>query len=226
MRAVPPSSISTGQRWMFAHGIICLVAMLTPSTSSADRSPAILQITIERIHAGGEARYGELEESMAETCVRLGCPNSYLALESVDPPREVWWFVEYATDAEVERVRQAYEQNRPLLSALTDLAALKEGIAGGAVEHMTKHRADLSIGASWRVGSEPFVAIATETATGSVFESADHAMFTVVSAASRVEADAVAAKLGLNARVFRVRPSWSRPAELWVAANPDFWQTR
>ena len=101
-----------------------------------------------------------------------------------------------------------------MLSALTDLAALKEDITGVPVEHMTKHRADLSIGASWRVGSEPFVAIATETATGSVFESAEHAMFTVVSAASLVEAEAVAAKLGLKARIFRVRPSWSRPAEL------------
>jgi len=211
---------------MFVHGIICLVAMLTPSTSSADRAPAILQITIEHLRAGAEARYGELEERMAETCSRLGCPNSYLALESVGPPREDWWFVEYATDAEVERVRQAYEQNRPLLSALTELAALKKDITGVPVEHMTKYRADLSVGAFWRVGSEPFVAIATETASGSVFESADHEMFTVVSASTLAEANAVAAKLGPNARVFHVRPSWSHPAELWVAANPDLWQTR
>lgn len=211
---------------MFAHGIICFVAMLTASTSFADRSPEILQITIERIHSGCEAAYGELEERMAETCVRLACPNSYLALESVTPPREVWWFVEYATEAEVERVRQAYEQNRPLLSALADLAALKKDITDAPVEHMTKHRADLSIGASWRIGSEPFVVIATKPATGGVFESADHAMFTVVSAASLVEADAVAVKLGVSARVFRVRPSWSRPAEFWVAANPELWQTR
>ena len=211
---------------MFVHGIICLVAMLTPSTSSADRAPAILQITIERVNTGAEARYGELEERMAETCIRFGCPNSYLALESVDPPREVWWFVEYATDAEVERVRRAYEQNRPLLSALTDLAALKEDLTGVPVEHMTNYRADLSVGASWRVGSEPFVAIVTETASGSVFESAEHAMFTVVSASSLAEANAVAAELGLNARIFHVRPSWSRPAELWVAANPDLWQMR
>jgi hypothetical protein len=200
--------------------------MLIPSTSSADRSPAILQITIERIHAGNEARYGQLEERMAASCLRLGCPNSYLALESVRAPKEVWWFVEYATDAEVERVRQAYEKNPQLLTALADLAALKKGITDMPVEHMTKRRGDLSIAAPWRIGSEPFVAIATEAAAGSVFESAEHAMFTVLSAASLVDADAVAAKLGPSARVFRVQPSWSRPAEVWVAANPELWQTR
>jgi len=200
--------------------------MLTPSTLSADQVPAILQITIERIHAGGEIRYGEIEERMAETCTRLGCPNSYLALEAVVPPTEVWWFVEYATDADVERVRQAYEQNRPLLSALADLAALKRDITDMPVEHMTKHRSGLSIGANWRVGSEPFVVIGTGAGTGSVFESAEHALFTVVAAASPVEANAVAARLGPGARVFRVRPSWSRPAAPWVAANPQLWQTR
>ena len=207
-------------------GIAWFLAMFMPLTSSADEPPAILQITIERIHAGGEARYDELEKGMVETCVRLKCPNSYLALESVDTPKEVWWFVEYATDVEVKRIRQAYEQNPSLLTALTDLAALKKGIADTPVGHMTKHRADLSIGAPWRVGTEPFVAIATLAASGSVFESVEHELFTVVSAASLLEADTVAATLGPTARVFRVQPSWSRPAESWVAANPELWQTR
>jgi hypothetical protein len=211
---------------MLAPEIICLVAMLTPATLSADQAPAILQITIERIHAGGEIRYGELEERMAEACTRLDCPNSYLALEAVAPPKEVWWFVEYASDADVERVKQAYEQNRPLLRALADLATLKSDITDTPVEHMTKRRGDLSIGATWRIGSDPFVVIGIGAGIGSVFESAEHAMFTVVSAASPVEANAVAAKLGPSARVFRVRPSWSRPAAPWVAANPEVWQTR
>src|SRR5690606_28315617 len=47
-----------------------------------------------------EARYGALEECMAEACGRLGCPNAYLALESVDGPKEVWWIVDYADDAD------------------------------------------------------------------------------------------------------------------------------
>jgi hypothetical protein len=211
---------------MFVYEIFCLVAMLTPSTSPADQSPSILQITIERVHVGGEARYGELEERMAETCRRLGCPNSYLAIESVLSPKEVWWFVEYATDSDVEHVRHAYEQNPPLLTALADLAALKKELTDAPVEHVTRHRADLSVAASWRIGSEPFVVIATQAAAGSVFESAEHAMFTVVSAASLVEAAATAARLGPGARVFRVQPSWSRPAEHWVAANPELWQRR
>jgi hypothetical protein len=47
--------------------------MLTASTSFADRSSAILQIRIERIHDVGETACGELEERMAEMCVRLAC---------------------------------------------------------------------------------------------------------------------------------------------------------
>jgi hypothetical protein len=113
-----------------------------------------------------------------------------------------------------------------LLSALADLAALKRDITDKPVERMTKHRGDLSIGANWRIGSEPFVVIEIGAGTGSVFESAEHAMFTVVAAASSLEADAVAARLGPSARVFRVQPSWSRPAAKWIAANPELWQTR
>jgi hypothetical protein len=200
--------------------------MLTSLSSRADTPPAILQITIERIHDGGEVRYGELERRMAETCARLECPNTYLALESIGLPKDVWWFVGYASDAEVERIKQAYKQNRTLLTALAELAARKKDLIDKPVEHMTRLRADLSAAAPWRVGFEPFVAIATTVTSGSVFESAEHRMFTVVAAASLAEADAIAARLGPSTRVFRVQPSWSRPAEVWVTANPKLWQRR
>jgi hypothetical protein len=163
---------------------------------------------------------------MAETCTRLECPNSYLALESIGPPKEVWWFVEYSTNAEVVRIKQAYKQNQTLLAALADLAALKKNITDIPVEYITKLRADLSISAPWRVGSEPFVAIATKATSGTVFESVEEKMFTVVAAASLAEADAIAARFGPSGRVFRVQPSWSRPAEVWVTSNAELWQTR
>ena len=58
------------------------------------------------------------------------------------------------------------------------------------------------------------------------FESAAHANFTVLSAPSLDAATTLAARFGASARAFRVRPSWSRPDEEWVRANPALWQRR
>ena len=198
--------------------------MLAPGTLPAQVPPAVLQITIERVQAGGEARYGELEERMAETCARLGCPNAYLALESVAGPKEVWWFVEYADEADVARVARAYAENAPLLAALTELAALKKDITDPAVEHMTRLRGDAAEAPAWRVGLEPFVVIAPRAAVGAVFESSEHAIFTILAALSSTEAARAAAELGAGARILSVQPAWSRPKDEWVDASPEIWR--
>jgi hypothetical protein len=209
----------------FSLRAVCLGLMLMPSLSAAEQPPAILQITIERIHASGEAAYGAIEEKLREVCVRLGCPNRYLALESIASPKEVWWLVAYATEDDVDRVAQSYARNEQLLNAMNDLAALKSEIVDAPTAHMTSHRVDSSDGAAWRVGFEPFVVIAEDAGSGAVFESREHRMFTFAAAASLPEAEAAAAKLGATARPFRVRPSWSVPEDAWAAANPQLWRT-
>jgi hypothetical protein len=211
---------------MIAAALLGPVAMLASQMSNAEQPPAILQITIERILPGGEPAYGELEERMAKACARLGCPNPYLALESVDAPKEVWWFVEHAEEAAVERLGRAYAANRPLLDALNDLAAQKKGITEAPIEHIARYQSERSVAEPWRVGSEPFAVIAIGAGRGAVFESAQLATFTVVSAPSLERARAAAADLRSNARVLRVRASWSRPAAVWVAANPVLWKSR
>jgi hypothetical protein len=203
--------------------LLSVVLLLMSAMAIAAEPPAVLQITIERVHPGGEARYSELEERMAESCMRLGCPNSYLALESIDAPKEVWWFVEHAAEADIERLGRAYAANPPLLDALNALAAQKKDIVDPPVEHITKYRAEQSAPGPWRVGSESYAVIATGARAGAVFESAQHALFTIVSAAALDDANAAAAKLGPSARIFRVRPTWSRPEDIWVAANPELW---
>ena len=160
---------------------------------------------------------------MAEACARLGCPNPYLALESVDAPKEVWWFVEHTDEAAIERLGRAYAANPPLLAALNELAAQKNGIAEQPVEHIMKYRSARSVAVAWRVGSDEFVVIAVGAEGGAVFESASLTRLAVVSTPSLDDARAAAARLGSSARIFRARPSWSRAAEAWLAANPTLW---
>jgi hypothetical protein len=200
-----------------------LLLMAITAFSEAFAQPSILQITLERIEPGRESEYGRIEEQLKQTCVRMGCPNAYLALESVSAPKEVWWLVMYESQADVERVAAAYAANEPLLKEMAALAALKKGLAAAPIEHMTKR---LGAAAAWRVGAEPFAVIATAVEAPGVaaFESADGARFAIVAAATRADADSVAARLGAGAGVFAVRPEWSKPDEAWAAANPRLWQ--
>jgi hypothetical protein len=59
---------------------------------------------------------------------------------------------------------------------------------------------------------------------GTVFETADHTRFVVMATRTREEADSKAVAAGGEAKVFAVRPYWTRPATEWVAADSAFWQ--
>jgi hypothetical protein len=208
--------------------LVSILATMTASAVAAQEPPPILQITIERIKLGGLAEYGVIEERLAEVCDRLGCPNSYLALLSVDEPKEVWWFVVYPSHADIDRVGHAYEQNQPLLKAMRELTALKKDITDEPIAYFTSYRADLSGDSAWRVGSEEFTVIATapDRSGGAVFEAPDGKLFEIVTEAKRADANSAAAKLGSTARVFEVRPTWSKPDGAWTAANPELWSER
>ena len=188
--------------------------------SPALAQPPILQITIERIKPGAEAEYGRIEERLKETCVRMGCPNAYLALESAATPKEVWWLVMYESQADAERVAAAYAANEPLRKEMAALGAVKENIADAPIAHMTERRGAAT---SWAVGAEPFalIAMGPGTAGAATFESKNGERFAIASAETRADAEAAAARLG--ARVFVMRPEWSKPDASWVAANPRLW---
>jgi hypothetical protein len=205
-----------------------LVLVMAPwAFGLAADAPPILQITIEPIRPGKEAEYGSIEEDLATLCARLGCPNRYLALLSVDAPREVWWLVAYESQAEVERVAAGYANNQPLLDAMSVLTAKKDGLAEAPTERWTKHRADLSDAAPWQIGATRFVVIATSAARGgAIFETADEQRFAIAGAETGAAATEAAARLGPSARTFEVRPTWSQPAEEWTMANPDLWMAR
>lgn len=197
---------------------------------AADEPPAILQLTIETIKPGSEVQYGTIEERLAQMCARHPCPNNYLALESTTVPKEVWWLNAYASQAEVDRIAQAYERDPALLRELRELSAQKRDLTDEPVNRMTTRRPDLGDSAPWRIGAVPFAVIAegrgAEPRLGAVFEAADGSRFTVIGATTRADAEAAAANLSTGARVFAVRASWSKPAQAWVEANPQLWVRR
>jgi hypothetical protein len=198
---------------------------------AAQQAPALLLITIETIKRGSEAQYDAIERRLSELCVGRGCPNDYLALESATPPTEVWWFVMYESQAEVDRIAKAYASDAALLRDLETLSTQKKQFTDEPVSRLTTRRADLAGSDSWRIGELPFAVVATGLAAqpgavpraGNVFDAPDGTRFVVVAAATRAEADAAAAALGAEARVLRVRPSWSKPAEAWRSGNPELW---
>jgi hypothetical protein len=207
---------------------VVLVMTALSSAAQAQDHPQILLITRERIKPGAEAEFAQLEEAMAASCARLGCPHRWLATRSLTGAADVWWFNVFASDADRERVTKAFEANPPLMAALNELAVRKRRLAEPPVDVVGAFQPGLSSGARWRVGHDRFVVVQVTRAghamPGSVFVTADGITVVVVSTGHREEADRLAAIAGHETRVFEVRPTWSMPSDAWVAANPELWK--
>jgi len=187
--------------------------------------PLILQIYRERLQPPSHAAYDEVEREIASVCIEFGFPHSYLAIESLAGPEEVWFLNGWESEAEQEQVAGEYAKNAPLVEALERNAKRKAGLKLKAVELFGRYRPDLSCGAPWSMGLGRFLAIAETKVErqidGTVFETPDGTKFVISPAKTRREAEAVA-----GARVFGVRPDWSKPAPEWIAADPDFWRKK
>ena len=205
---------------------MCSIVLVMPL--AAQQPPALLQIVRERLNPKAETKYGKIEEELARLCTRMDSPNRYLALASLTVPREVWWLNMYTSQADVDRVAEGYARNIALSAAMRQLAQGKQGLTTDPIDIMTTFRPDLSDSSPWRIGELPFaVVLQTQIparAAGTVFQSPEGGAFVFGAAASRKEADRMVSALGRNARVFAVRPEWSRPYDNWVALNPRLWR--
>ncbi len=195
---------------------------------SAESPPPLLQIVQERLKADAEPAYGKIEEQLAALCARRNCPNRYLALASVTLPRDVWWLNSYVSQADVDRVAEAYARNPALTEAMRALAQGKKDLTNDPIDLMATLRQDLSDAAPWLIGVLRFTVIlemrALAKAAGAVFAVPDGRAFVFVAAGDRNEADRLAAALGAGARVFEVRRAWSVPCDTWIARNPELWR--
>jgi hypothetical protein len=192
--------------------------------------PQILQVYRDFLKQGAESAYREIEEDAARICARLGCPNPYLAIESLGGPSEVWYLNGYRSAAHEAAVAEGYRHNAPLMAALGEIPKRKADLILVPLESRAIFRQDLTRGSPWCLGEGRFLAIAVTKSgrdlEGTVFEASDGTHLVVAAAQSQEEASVQARAAGAEARVFAVRPAMSMPARDWIARDPDFWQTR
>lgn len=158
----------------------------------------------------------------------MNCPNRYVALASIAPPKEVWWLNAYSSQADVDRIVQAYANNPALTSAMNELAQGKRGLTSEPIDMMAEYRPDLSDLSPWRIGEQRFAAVLEmrepAKAHGAVFQVPDGRAFAFAATANREEAERLALGLRPALRVFEVRPEWSFPDDVWVERNPELWK--
>jgi hypothetical protein len=206
--------------------VAALGVLLTVSPDAQERPPQNLLIHRDVLKPGVEATYKTIEEDAARFCAELKCPNVHLALESLREPKEVLWLTAYESEADKQRIIDAYAANKPLTEALAGISTRRQGLLSSDVDHFTVHRADLSRGDPWNPTGARF-AVVTMTKRGmdgSVYEAPDGTRFALRAFKTREPADAAAAAVGAEAIVFAVRPFWGLPAPEWIAADPEFWK--
>ena len=204
--------------------------------------PRILQIYRDHLKPGSSTVYRKIEEDAARVALDLGFPHPYLAVESLNGPKEVWFLNGWTSPADQKQVVDDYAKNAQLIAAFERIAKRKAALALEPVEAFANYRQDLSRGAPWSLGLGRFLVITVTQSErpieGTVFESADGdfptggyaprvaagTQFLVTPAQTRGEANAKAAARGSDTIVFAVRPSWSLPAKEWVTSDPEFWK--
>ncbi|HEX2342953.1 MAG TPA: hypothetical protein VHI98_20935, partial [Vicinamibacterales bacterium] len=103
-------------------------ALLIVMLAAQDRPPQNLLIHRDVLKPGIEATYKAIEEDAARFCAQLKCPNVHLALESIREPKEVLWLTAYESDAEKQKIIDAYAANKPLTEALAGISKRREGL--------------------------------------------------------------------------------------------------
>ena len=151
-----------------------------------------------------------ISHAIARLCAELRFPHPYLGIEPLTGPEEVWFLNGRESAAEQKQVADDYAKNAPLVAALETNGKRKATLTLGSVEVFANYRQDLSRGSPWSMGLGRFLVITVTKGNrridGTVFETADGTKFVLLPAKTRKEAEAEAAAVGSEARVFAVRP--------------------
>jgi hypothetical protein len=199
--------------------IFAFLILLAQPLLAQEHPPQILEIYRDPLRSGSEARYGKIGEEAARICVELQCPHPYLALESLRGPKEVWFLNMFESEAEKQAVSDGYAKKPTLTTAFKDIVAAKKGLIGAATNIFTTYQPALSDG-KWRLSGARFfaVAITNMAMRGAVFQAPDGTRYSFTPCRTREEA------VRIGGLLFAVRPSWSLPAQAWIAADPEFWK--
>ena len=122
---------------------------------------------------GAEAAFKAIEEDAARICADLKAPHPHLAIEALTASngrgagspgvKEVWWLNAFESEAEKQRVYDAYAHNRPLMAALAGIGTRRQDVIAAEVDVFANYRADLSRGAPWTIAGARFFVVTVTT---------------------------------------------------------------
>jgi hypothetical protein len=186
----------------------------------------ILQIYREHVKHGCESDYSALEQDTARMAITLRCPNPYLAAESLNGPKVIWWFNAYESAEAQRQVALDYMKNAQLMDQLQRNSARKLPWTCDTSDVFAFFRPQLSHGPAWHPGLGRYLSITeskgSDVTTGTVFETAEGTRFTIAAYATRAEANVHSPR----AHLLAVRPEWSVPSRQWIDADPQFWSVQ
>jgi hypothetical protein len=213
------------------RALVLLFALIALPAYSQQATPRLLQVTRDVLKPGVEQDYDKIEDDAAKLCVTMHCPNPYLAIETIDDPKEVWILNGFDSEDQAKQVMAMYQQNASLLSALKDISTRKQPLlAEPSQSSVAGWVPVLSGGPPWSMADVRYLVI-THTrgqpgAMGAVYAAEDGSLFEIRPAASVDEAKAKYATGDPTARIFEVRPKWALPDKSWVSADPTLWAHR
>jgi len=216
--------VITGRFLSMPPWVLVMAAMQVAASAQPQR---VLQVFREPLKPHVEAEYDRIESDTARKCAELRCPHAYLGVESLTGPKEAWWFNGYDSAADQQQVADAWANSTAALAVLGRNSKRKSRLTGKGSNSFATYRPDVSTGPPWLIGAGRFLVITVTRSAppkGTVFETEEGTRFVIRPARTREEVDAAAAAAGAESRVFAVRPSWSHPADDWIAADPQFWR--
>jgi len=199
--------IATPKCVMLLSCFAVALGVVTDSMAQA-RPPQILEISRDYLKPDTVAENRKLERRAEHLCRILGFSHSYLTIESVSGPAEMWYLNGFQSQAEVEKLRQEYEHNTELLAALNDITQKKASLKRAeSTDEFAHYRSVLSRGEPLIIGRGRFFVIVffdgDPPLNGTVFEMKDGSRMLVRTTQTSSEARVLAASAGSTARIFR-----------------------
>lgn len=188
--------------------LLALVLGVNMASMAQARPPQILEIYRDYLKPEAVAANRRLETRAEYLCRTLDFRHSYLTIESVSGPKEMWYFNGFESQAEVEKLRREYGQNTELTAALNDIVQQKAALKRAeSTDEFAHYRSDLSRGEPWIIGRGRFLVIVffngDPPLNGTVFEMKRGGRMLVRTTHSSAEARGLAASAGSTANVFR-----------------------
>lgn len=216
---------TNSSKWL--GGLAALIGMVAGPAHA--QTPHLIQVSRDVLKPGAEQDYAKVADDAAKTCVTMHCPNPYLAIETIDEPKEVWIVNGFDTEDQARQVLGAYQQNAALLGALKDISSRKQPLLSEPSQsNLASLLVVLSGGPPWWNIADVRYLVITRTrgqpgAMGAVYAADDGMTYEFRPAATLEEAQGKYKTGDPNARIFEVKPGWALPDKTWIAANPTLW---